>query len=92
MTQHGVYANRNAGHKARQARLYALAKNDRERLAAACNWFRSSAELLARRRPPEGTDQEVHRMTAARLIREAAEHMKALAAEIDRGEYDVQRR
>ena len=92
MAQRGAYANRNAGHKDRWARRYAAASGDREQLSAAYDWFRSAAELLARRRTPKGTGQEVHQAAAARLVREAAEHLKTLAENIDRGEYDAQGR
>ena len=89
MAQRGVYARRNAGHKDRWTRRYAAASGDREQLAAAYDWFRSAAELLARRRPPKGADQEVHRAAAARLVREMADHLRTLAEDIDRGEYDA---
>lgn len=89
MPQRGSYARRNAGHKDRQSRRLASAAGDRERLSAAYDWFRSAAGLLARRRTPKGIDQEVHRATAARLMREVAEHLRTLASDIDRGEYDA---
>jgi hypothetical protein len=91
MPRHGVYANRNAGHKARQAGLFAEAKDDAERLAAAFAWFRSSAALLARRRPPKGSDGEAHARTAARLMREMTVYLKRAAEAIDRGDYDTER-
>lgn len=91
MPQRGVYANRNAGHKARQARLFAEAGNDAERLAAAYAWFRSSVALLARRRPPLGTSPGVHATQAAALTRQATEYLIHLAGQIDRGEYDAKK-
>jgi len=91
MPQYGVYANRNAGHKARQARLYAEAKDDAARLAAAFAWFRSSAALLARRRPPKGSDREAHEQASARLVRDMAAYLKRAAEAIDRGDYDTER-
>lgn len=89
MPQHGVYANRNAGHKARQARLFAGAGDDGERLAAAFAWFRSSAALLARRRPPKDCDEKAHERTAARLVREMTGYLKTAAEAIDRGDHDA---
>jgi hypothetical protein len=91
MPQRGAYANRNVGHKARQARLYAQAGDDAKRLAAAYAWFRSSAALLARRRPPAPLDEKVHEALAARLVREMTAHLKATAEAIDRGDYDAGR-
>lgn len=91
MPHYGVYANRNAGHKARRARQFAVAGDDGRRLAAAYDWFRSSARLLARRRPPRAADQDAHKATAALLVREATQHLKALAEAIDRGDYDTVR-
>lgn len=91
MAQRGAYTRRNAGHKAEHARRFAGAANDRDRLAAAFGWFRSSALLLARRRPPRGTGQDVHRAASARLIREAAQYLKERAEEIDRGDHDARK-
>jgi hypothetical protein len=91
MTQHGVYANRNAGHKTRQAELFAGARTDAERLAAAYGWFRSSAALLSRRRPPKGTDEKAHEATAARLVRDMTQELKRAAEAIDRGDYDTEK-
>jgi hypothetical protein len=80
---------RNAGHKARQAQLFAQAHTDAERQAVAFAWLRSSAALLTRRRPPPGFDKEVHRSAAARLVREMADHIAASARAIDKGDYDA---
>jgi hypothetical protein len=89
VTRYGAWANRNAGHKARRARRFALAASDGERLAAAYDWFRSSAGLLARRRTPNGIDQKVHEAAAGRLVREMTDYLKSLAEAIDRGDYDA---
>jgi hypothetical protein len=91
MPQHGAYARRNAGHKDRRARLYAAAPDDAARLAAAFDWFRSSARLLARRRPPEGAAEDAHKTTAARLVREMTAHLRHVAEAIDRGDYDTEK-
>jgi hypothetical protein len=89
MTGHGAYARRNAGHRARRARIYAAARDDAARLSAAFDWFRSSAQLLARRRPPEAADQQAHEAAAAGLIRGMTEHLRQAAEAIDRGDYDT---
>jgi len=91
MGQYGVYAHRNAGHKARRRRLYAGAADDSARLSAAFDWFRSSAGLLARRRAPESAGKDANRAVAARLVREMTAHLKAAAEAIDRGDYDAGR-
>jgi hypothetical protein len=80
---------RNAGHRDRRAVLYAAAGDDAARLTAAFDWFRSSAALLGRRRPPHPFGQEVHEATAGRLIREMAATLKRAAEEIDRGDHDA---
>jgi hypothetical protein len=80
---------RNAGHKARQAGLFAEAPDDAARLAVAFGWFRTSAALLGRRRAPRGVDKEVHRQAAARAIREMADRLAEAARAIDRGDYDA---
>jgi len=82
-------ANRNAGHRTRQAALFADARSDGERLAAAFAWFRSSAALLARRRAPKGAPRSVHEATAGRLVREMTDHLKRTAEAIDRGDHDA---
>jgi hypothetical protein len=89
MTRHGAYANRGAGHRSRRARLYAAAPDEAARLSAAFDWFRSSARLLARRRPPEDADQQAHKTAAAGLIRGMTEHLRQAAEAIDRGDYDT---
>jgi hypothetical protein len=91
MPQYGAYARRNAGHKERRARLYAEARDDAARLSVAFDWFRSSAGLLARRRPPKDAPGDVHEAAAARLVREMAGHLKRAAEAIDRGDYDAER-
>lgn len=91
MPQYGAYANRNAGHKERQAALFAAARDDEQRLAAAFAWFRSSAALLSRRRPPRGTPRTAHEAAAVRLVREMTDHLKQTAEAIDRGDYDATR-
>ena len=53
MTQRGAYANRNAGHKARQAQLFAGARDDGERLAAAYGWLRFDRGPARAAPPPE---------------------------------------
>jgi len=57
----------------------------------AFSWFRSAVQLQARRRVPDGTGQEIHGQTAARLMRDMAAHLKQAAEAIDRGDYDVER-
>ena len=76
-------------HKSVHAERFAAANADDEVLVAAFAWFRSSAALLARRRPPRGVSQEAHRTAAGRLMREAAADLKARAEAIDRGDYDA---
>jgi hypothetical protein len=80
---------RNAGHKSRQVRLYAAAPDEAARLSAAFDWFRSSARLLARRRPPESAGEDAHKTAAARLVREMAAHLRQAAEAIDRGDHDA---
>lgn len=87
----GVYAHRNAGHKTACAARIQSAGSETEQLAAAYDWFRASARLLARRRPPRGVSQDVHRDTAARLLSQAAAHLEDLARQIDRGDYDARK-
>lgn len=89
MARRGSREARNAGHKTRRAQLWAAAVTPEQQLAAAYEWFRSSAALLARRRVPLHADQKRHRDTAARLMREMAAYLKARAEEIDRGVFDV---
>lgn len=89
MPRRGSREARNADHKAAQSGAFGGARNEDEMLAAAFAWFRSSAALLARRRPPRGVSQEAHRAAAARVRREAALHLKAAAEAIDRGDYDA---
>ena len=89
MTRHGVNARRGAGHRARQAELLAAAQGDGARLAAAYGWFRSSAALLAKRRPPRGTDRLGNSRAAEALMRDMAAHLKQAAEAIDRGDHDV---
>jgi len=84
-------ARRNAEHRTQQAAAYATARGDWERLAAAFAWFRASVSLQARRRPPPGVSQDVHREAAARLIRDATAYLKELAEAIDRGDYDAEK-
>jgi hypothetical protein len=89
MPRRGSREARNAGHKARQAARLAAARTDAEQLAAAYEWFRSSAALLARRRPPRGVSQEAHRAAATRLIRDMTGRLLDDAQAIDRGDYDA---
>ncbi len=89
MARHGVYAHRNAGHRERQAGLFAAAQGDTARLAAAYGWFLSSARLLSRRRPPRGADQEGNERAASALIRDMAMQLKQAAEAIDRGDHDT---
>lgn len=91
MPRRGSREARNADHKAAQAARFAEARTDDEQLAAAFAWFRSSAALLARRRVPRGTSQDVHRVRAARLKREMAARLKETAEAIDRGDHDAER-
>jgi hypothetical protein len=86
-----AWTRRNADHRTQQAAAYATARGDRERLAAAFAWFRASVNLQARRRPPLGVPQDVHRQAAARLTRDATAYLKGLAEAIDRGDYDAQK-
>jgi hypothetical protein len=92
MTRHGAYARRNAGHRARRTRLYAAAADDAARLSAAFDWFRSSARLLARRRPPEDVGEKAHEAAATRLVRDMTAHLRQAAEAIDRGDYDIPKR
>jgi hypothetical protein len=86
----GSREKRNAGHKARQAELYAAAQaDDVEALRAAFDWFRSSAALLARRRPPRPFGKDAHRPVAASVMREMAAELASAARAIDRGDYDL---
>jgi hypothetical protein len=89
MPRRGSREARNADHKAAQARQFAEARTDDELLAAGFAWFRSSAALLSRRRPPPGVSQGFHRTQAARLKRDMAATLKARAEAIDRGDYDA---
>lgn len=89
MTRRGVYAHRNAGHRGRQARLFAQAQGDAAKLAAAYSWFRSSTALLARRRPPREADQKGNERAASALIRDMTAHLRQAAEAIDRGDYDT---
>lgn len=82
---------RNAAHRARQAALWHAAGSDLDRLAVAFDWFRSSAALLARRRPPAGIPQSAHEATAARLLAEMATTLKTAAEALDRGDHDARR-
>ena len=83
---------RNAGHRAEHAARLAAAPGDTERLAAACDWFRSSVALLARRRPPRGFPQQTHAVIASRLARDAVTYLTRMAEAIDRGGYDAGKR
>lgn len=87
----GVYARRNAGHKTAHAKKLQAAATDVARLAAAYDWFRASARLLARRRPPRGISQDIHQATAARLCGDAAAYLEQLARAIDRGDHDARK-
>jgi len=89
MPRRGTWEKRNAGYKERQAAKFAAAGTDAARLAAAVDWLRASAALLARRRVPRGWSQEANRAAAARLARGAAVHLAELAQAIDRGDYDA---
>ena len=89
MPRRGSREARNADHKAAQAQAFAGGRTDDERLAAAFAWFRSSVQLLARRRVPRGASQEAHRVAAARLKRDAALYLKTAAEQVDRGDYDA---
>ena len=80
---------RNAGHRAEHAARFAAAGGDMERLAAACDWFRASVLLLARRRPPRGVPQSAHAAAAGRLVRDATTYLTRMADAIDRGDYDA---
>lgn len=91
MPRRGSREMRNAGHKARQAARLAAARTDAERLAVAYGWFRSSAALLSRRRPPRGVSQETHRAAAGRLVRDMTDRLLECAQAIDRGDYDARR-
>ena len=82
-------AQRNAGHRAEHAGRFAAAAGEMERLAAACDWFRAAAALLARRRPPHGIPQAAHAAVAARLVRDATTYLVRMAEAIDRGDYDA---
>jgi hypothetical protein len=83
---------RNSGHRAARAARFAAAAGDMEQLAAACDWFRASVTLLARRRPPRGVPQAAHAAVAARLARDAAAYLTRMADAIDRGDYDAKLR
>lgn len=89
MARHGVYAHRNAGHRERQARLFAQAQGDAAKLAAAYGWFRSSAVLLAKRRPPREADQKGNERAASALVRDMTMQLKQAAEAIDRGDHDT---
>jgi len=85
----GTHARRNAGHKTEHAARYAAARDDAARLAAALDWFRASAALLARRRPPRGAAPSANREASVRLTREVTAYLKNLAQTIDGGSYDA---
>jgi len=87
----GVYARRNAGHRARQAQLLEQAVSDWDRMRVAFDGLRSAIRLFARRRPPLGTPPGTHEKTAAELTREATAYLTHLAGRIDRGEYDAKK-
>ena len=89
MARHGVHARRGAGHRTRQAALFAAAQGDSAKLAAAYGWFQSSAALLARRRPPREADQKGNERAASALIRDMTAHLRQAAEAIDRGDYDT---
>jgi hypothetical protein len=80
---------RNSGHREACAARLAAAAGEMERLAAACDWFRASVALLARRRPPRGWPRETHPAVAARLARDATTYLTRMAEAIDRGDYDA---
>lgn len=82
---------RNAGHKARQAKLFAAAVTGDELLHAAWDWFRSSVSLLARRQVPPDASKEANREASARLKADMTAYLKSLAEAIDRGEYDTKK-
>ena len=90
MSRYGCYANRGAGHREARAEVLAATRDDRERLRLAFDWLRASAQLLARRRVPEGMSQTVHEQRAARMTYAAARYLKDLAEAIDRGDYDAE--
>jgi len=89
MTQQAK-AQRNAGHRERQAGLLAAAKDDAERLNAAFDWFRSSVRLVARRNSRH-VSPDVRMAASARLMREMTDYLKRAAETIDRGDYDPER-
>jgi hypothetical protein len=89
MTRRGVYANRNAGHRARQAALLTEAGSDWDRLQVAFDGFRSAVRLLQRRRPPLGTPPGVHDTQAQQLVRDTTADLQTLAERIDAGEFDA---
>jgi hypothetical protein len=82
-------AQRNAGHRAEHAARFARASGDMERLAAACDWFRASAALLRRRRPPRGVPGTWNAAAATRLIHDATTYLATQAEAIDRGDHDA---
>lgn len=92
MPRRGSWDMRNAAFKERRAREFAAAQTDEDRLTVAFDWFRSSAELMKRRRVPPESSQEANREAAGRLFREAAEYLVARAQAIDWGEFDSGRR
>lgn len=79
---------RNAGHREAHAARFAAA-GETERLAVACDWFRASAALLRRRRPPRDVARDGNTAAAGRLIRDATTYLATLADAIDRGDYDA---
>ena len=87
-----MVAGRNSGHRQAHTARFADAGGDMERLAAACDWFRASVMLLARRRPPRGRPQQAHAAIAARLARDATTYLTMLADAIDRGDHDAKLR
>ena len=91
MTARGVYARRNAGHRARQAQLAEQAAGDWDRLRVAFDGLRAAIRLLERRRQPLGTPPGAHQKTAAQITRTTTAYLTHLAGQIDRGEYDAKK-
>jgi hypothetical protein len=83
---------RNAAYRQRQAARYGAAGTDSERLAVAFDWVRSSLNLLARRRVPDGESQIAQADRAVRLAGQIAEQLRGWAERIDRGDYDTRKR
>lgn len=82
---------RNGGHRDRQAARYAQAEDPAARFWAAADWYRASAALLARRRPPQGVPQALQEHAARRLLEEMAETLKTAAETIDAGGHDTRK-